>query len=99
MQSDPVLSYIATHLQFTSHMGVAAPLGNPLMPLASSEGSGLLDADMQRWEVGWESIQIERPLGQGSFGWVYLGRWNETMVAVKVLISRGMGEGECKYVH
>ena len=44
---------------------------------------------MERWEIGWHEVKIERPLGHGSFGWVYMGTWNETAVAIKVLVSHG----------
>ena len=50
---------------------------------------------MERWEIGWHEVKIERPLGQGSFGWVYMGTWNETAVAIKVLISHGMYAAVC----
>ena len=32
---------------------------------------------------------------QGSFGRVYLGKWRETDVAVKVLIANGVWPGTC----
>ena len=44
---------------------------------------------MQRWEVRWEDIQLERLLGRGSYGRVYYGRWAETPCAVKVLLTTG----------
>jgi hypothetical protein len=48
---------------------------------------------MQRWEVRWEDIQLERQVGRGSFGWVYAGFWSGTEVAVKVLINAGEWAG------
>ena len=41
-------------------------------------------------------LKVQRQIGEGSFGRVYLARWNETTVAVKMLLSTftssGMGE-------
>lgn len=57
-------------------------------PERRSGGSNTpLPAGMDHWVVPWESIQLERPIGRGSFGWVYLARYNETPVACKVLVS------------
>ncbi len=35
--------------------------------------------------VAFEDLQFAKPIGFGSFGTVYLGRWRETTVAIKVL--------------
>ena len=35
--------------------------------------------------IRWDSLQIGRELGKGSFATVYLGRWQGTDVAVKQL--------------
>jgi hypothetical protein len=32
-----------------------------------------LHADVQQWAVQWNDIQIDRPIGRGSFGWVRVG--------------------------
>ncbi|PRW61477.1 Serine threonine- kinase CTR1 isoform B [Chlorella sorokiniana] len=50
-------------------------------------GNTSLSPDMQLWAVRWEQIQLERAIGRGSFGRVYLATWNATPTAVKVLIS------------
>ena len=41
------------------------------------------------WQLQWEELEIEWPVGHGSFGAVYRARWQETTVAVKVLIDKG----------
>lgn len=41
------------------------------------------------WQLQWSELEIERKVGRGSFGVVYRARWQETPVAVKVLIDRG----------
>jgi serine/threonine protein kinase len=38
-------------------------------------------------QVQWKDLNIQRQIGEGSFGKVYLAKWRETTVAVKVLIS------------
>lgn len=63
-----------------------------LSPTSSSgltSMSGPLPAEVQQWEVQWENIVLERPIGRGSFGKVYLANWNATPVAVKILINAG----------
>ncbi|KAL4444223.1 hypothetical protein ABPG75_011960 [Micractinium tetrahymenae] len=93
--NDLLLSYITTKL---------ATMPQPQPPRALSAGSAggggggsssngrALPEDMQRWVVRWDELQLEAPIGQGSFGWVYKGVWNETQVAVKVLIQSGQVE-------
>ena len=50
-------------------------------------GSNSLDAS---WVVDFQDLQFFRSIGQGSFGTVYLGRWHETTVAIKVLAAQGV---------
>lgn len=37
------------------------------------------------WQVAYNDLRLEKQIGEGSFGKVYLARWRETIVAVKVL--------------
>ena len=74
LESDPVLSHIASHLLSRQQLGSAAAaaaggsgaLGSPM------GGSGSLLAEVQQWEVRWEDIQLEGAIGRGSFGKVSL---------------------------
>ena len=88
-----MLTFISSRLDTLRNRNVAS-----LSPSASSGVasvvSGPLPVDMQQWEVQWEQIQLERPIGRGSFGKVYLANWNATPVAVKILISAG----ECAHM-
>ena len=34
-------------------------------------------------------LQFSRVIGEGSFGRVYLGKWRETTVAIKILNAQG----------
>ena len=41
------------------------------------------------WNVPLSELQFSRVIGEGSFGKVYLGKWQETTVAIKILTSPG----------
>lgn len=102
--SDPVLlyisSYLASHppsrpvpLATDPHLGSSSgsSIGNS-SGRANSSGSGSalpLSPEMHMWQLQWEELEIERPIGHRSFGAVYRARWQETTVAVKVLIDKG----------
>ncbi|KAL4457287.1 hypothetical protein ABPG75_012152 [Micractinium tetrahymenae] len=51
----------------------------------SSRSSSL--PDISAWEIDFEDLQMQRTIGEGSFGKVYVAKWNETLVAVKVLLD------------
>lgn len=46
-----------------------------------------LNLDVKMWTVAFNDLQMERQIGEGSFGRVFLAKWNETLVAVKILTS------------
>lgn len=43
--------------------------------------------DASRWQIDYADLTLTRVVGEGAFGKVYLGRWQETDVAIKVLTS------------
>ncbi|KAL4422525.1 hypothetical protein ABPG75_008722 [Micractinium tetrahymenae] len=51
-----------------------------------------LSADVQQWEVRWEDLRLDRLIGKGSFGRVYLAYLHESPVAAKLL----MNADECR---
>lgn len=55
---------------------------------ATRNGMAALDPS---WVVDFNDMQFFRPIGEGSFGTVYLGRWHETTVAIKVLAQNTTG--------
>jgi len=65
-------------------------------PLASRKGSngsgrqysGNVDANL--WSVAWKDLEIQKQIGEGSFGKVFLAKWRETTVAVKLLTYTGV---------
>lgn len=87
--SDPLLTYIS------SYVASRSSLPTRLSPPGAAPGSGgsgsvgaALHSDEQVWEVQWEELAIERPIGRGSFGDVYLAQWNHTQV---VSVQKGGG--------
>jgi len=65
-----------------------APSGTPSDGGAVERaGSGAVHS---LWQVNWRDLEIVRQIGEGSFGKVYLAKWRETTVAVKVLISTSL---------
>lgn len=46
-----------------------------------------LTDDAKRWHIDYKDLTLSRMIGQGAFGKVYLGKWQETDVAIKVLSS------------
>lgn len=65
-------------------------------PIASRKGSnasgrqysGNVDANL--WSVAWKDLEIQKQIGEGSFGKVFLAKWRETTVAVKLLTYTGV---------
>ncbi|KAI7844896.1 hypothetical protein COHA_001545 [Chlorella ohadii] len=84
LDTDPVLTVIASNLD--SHL--AASRAAEPSPKLDGGSSG----ELQQWHVNWDDLRVERLLGRGSFGRVYLARWDETPVAVKVLLTPDMVE-------
>lgn len=41
-------------------------------------------------QVLWKDLEIQKQIGEGSFGKVFLAKWRETTVAVKQLIYTGI---------
>lgn len=56
--------------------------------------SAALGLDVKLWTVAFNDLRMERQIGEGSFGRVYLAKWNETLVAVKILSSIAPAEDD-----
>jgi hypothetical protein len=69
---DPVLSWVATGLRRTGPSRPAKKKGSRLT------GHRLIDI---------KEVAVERPIGAGSFGRVFVGTWRETPVAIKILVD------------
>lgn len=58
-------------------------------------GSGEPDAPGTRWLIPYRELKLQKPIGEGAFGKVYLAQWQECDVAVKLLTSlQPLGVGE-----
>lgn len=86
LDDDPLLTYISGYLASRPHRSPAPGASRLAMP--SGEMSAL-PADVQQLCVDWDDLELERAIGRGSFGRVYLGRWRQTAVAIKVLLPQG----------
>lgn len=66
-------------------------------PTAGAAGGLKFTDDASRWQIDYDDLTTTRVIGEGAFGKVYLGRWHETDVAIKVLSSLsalGLASGE-----
>lgn len=93
--NDPVLSWIssrhsvcASAQENENSPAVSAGLGyecstSKLVTKKSSEVPNFLS----NLEFDWSDIECVKSLGVGSFGKVFLAKWNETAVAIKVLLD------------
>ena len=82
-----------------SNYGVpAAKSVDPLMEYINSTlsarttGSGTSRGPLAAWQLNFQDITVERPIGEGSWGRVYKGSWNQTEVAVKILLDSNTGD-------
>jgi len=93
-------SQAAIHSQATD--GTAATTGTGRSSLTAgsvggvSAGSSGLSPNVQQWQVEWDAITLERAIGKGSYGNVFLASWRQTPVACKILISAKGWWGSCR---
>eukprot|EP00889_Picochlorum_renovo_P002393 jgi/Picre1/29423/NNA_004811.t1 len=70
-----------------SQTSVSLESGNLSPAHGRVPSSAAIGLDVKLWTVNFNDLQMERQIGEGSFGRVYLAKWNETLVAVKILLS------------
>ncbi|KAI7842069.1 hypothetical protein COHA_004266 [Chlorella ohadii] len=72
-------------LEYQSSLGVGS------RPEHESEGGGaersVFAGETNKWQIEWPELRTIRIIGEGAFGKVWLGRWQETDVAIKQLGS------------
>lgn len=88
LPSTPGTPLTATSLATRSVALTADPLLQ-YINTALSATSGVSRGSLASWELRFEDIAIDRLVGEGSWGRVYKGLWNQTDVAVKVLVEGG----------
>jgi len=60
----------------------------PFVPRPTTPAGALkFSDDASRWQIEYSDLTLTRVIGEGAFGKVYLGRWHETDVAIKMLSS------------
>ena len=73
---------------------------NPASPAVSHgrvPSTSQLNLDVKMWTVAFNDLRMERQIGEGSFGRVFLAKWNETLVAVKILTSIGPIDDDVRF--
>jgi hypothetical protein len=60
--------------------------------MAFQEDHFLTSANLCRWIINYEDIQIGQQVGMGSYGVVYQGKWKGVSVAVKRFIKQKLDE-------
>ena len=93
MPSTPASQFTAAGSMGTSRADRALS-SDPLMQYINSSlsnTSGGSRGPLAAWQLRFEDISIERPIGEGSWGRVYKGNWNQTQVAVKILLDSATG--------
>lgn len=72
--SDPLLRFISMNLSVSRQRTESCNTGSGSLGQGSIDracsGSTCLSAEVQRWALQWEEIQIEKLVGRGSYGWV-----------------------------
>ncbi|KAI7845286.1 hypothetical protein COHA_001129 [Chlorella ohadii] len=59
-------------------------------PGRAQGGGDSLPADLRRWIMRFEDLEMQLVIGEGSYGKVYKAKLHETLVAVKVLLDYDM---------
>ncbi|KAL4433813.1 hypothetical protein ABPG75_000254 [Micractinium tetrahymenae] len=100
IEGDPLLEFISSRLSKRSAKsagGRSAGGGSSISAAASfkheasghaDEGCGPACSDVALLGVKWSDLKVERSIGSGSFGRVFLAKYCSTPVAVKVLVDR-----------
>ena len=65
----------------------------PTQPTAAVSSTVTAAQSLQSWEVAWDDLLLQRVIGSGAFGTVYLAQFLSTPVAAKVLVDQGAGAG------
>ncbi|CAF4515427.1 unnamed protein product, partial [Didymodactylos carnosus] len=75
--------------------GLCVNLRRPCIQIVKPEPEGLSHNTVDKWEIDRQDVKLGRRLGQGQFGDVYEGLWNNsTPVAIKTLKSGSMNPSD-----
>ncbi|GAB4823442.1 hypothetical protein N2152v2_010488 [Parachlorella kessleri] len=70
--------------------GIATPTPSMTAATSSFSSGGSGGVDPKAWTIPFSELQIIKQVGEGSYGRVYMAKWRETLVAVKVLLNTGV---------
>jgi serine/threonine protein kinase len=92
---DPLLAWVTRSGGSSGAAAAAAALaaGAPGHRRRGSHSLAALPADVQQFTINFDDLVIDKQVGEGSFGRVYVATWHETRVAVKILILSGLAGG------
>jgi hypothetical protein len=92
-----VVDGMGTSTTTHSNSGIKTTVGATAMNNNNNDddddGSGGALLDLRPWHFPFEMLSIEKQIGDGSYGIVYLATWQETKVAAKVLMGPSSGGG------
>jgi serine/threonine protein kinase len=98
-----LMTYLAEYLKYyrqkwgrkgfmPAHMRYALPAGGAGLASGSGSSSGSSSKDRRalpaNWEINYKDLRIEKEIGRGAFGQVFIGQWRMSRVAVKQLLLR-----------
>lgn len=90
MPSTPASNFTTTNTINTQRALASDPLLQYINSTLSNTSGGSR-GPLAAWQLRFEDITIERPIGEGSWGRVYKGNWNQTQVAIKILLDSTTG--------
>ncbi|XP_042014464.1 serine/threonine-protein kinase CTR1-like isoform X3 [Salvia splendens] len=70
------------------HKVVPGPRGNGGNMLFQTKSSAELAFDIEELKIHWDDLVIKERIGAGSFGTVHRAEWNDSDVAVKILMEQ-----------
>ncbi|GAB4822575.1 hypothetical protein N2152v2_009621 [Parachlorella kessleri] len=83
-QRDPVLA-VALKTEVSNDNAGESAASQQRMSRQSLEMSAL-----RMWTINFKALELQRQIGEGSFGRVYVARWQQTPVAVKILLNTAL---------
>lgn len=86
-QKDALMTWIGGQLSIEEERKQQEHSSHPNTRTSSKRSSPARMVDFSAFEIDFNSLQMGKRIGEGSFGKVYLAKWNETPVAVKVLVD------------
>lgn len=88
---DPVLALILkSQAEKQASAGQSSTGGSARSTPKHRPSGSKANLDVRFWQFSYSDLEIQKQIGEGSFGRVYVALWRETQVAVKILMSPGV---------